>query len=171
MSAKNTFAKLVARAVKIVQRLIKPFARFVTTRSSQRKQDREGATPSSERSRPVNSEPFDVNAPEIRALDQTRSIPMNRKERRARAKAAGVRFNVVNEGMIKRPPVYLGIKQFKKAAHDPKLAAEYKENAHLSLRELSERRQREAAEIREAKELSDKDMKKVKNARRTRTKR
>ncbi|MBI5117605.1 hypothetical protein HZA56_14100 [Candidatus Poribacteria bacterium] len=115
---------------------------------------------------------FDPNAPELKALERTRTVPMNRKQRRAIAKRAGVRFGVVNQGMIKQPPTYLGIKQFKKAAHDPKLAAEYKDNAHRSLDELRERRALEAAQIREAQELSDKNMKKVRRAKRSnRTKR
>lgn len=95
---------------------------------------------------------------------------MNRKERRRLAKKAGVRFGVVNQGMAKRPPVYLGIRRFKNAVNaadrqegmnSVELKEQYKDNAWRSKRELEERRALEAAEITEAKELSDEQMEKI----------
>lgn len=101
--------------------------------------------------------------PEEQELFKTQRYPANRRQRRAIAKRAGVRFNVVNPGMRKQPPVYLGIRQFKKAAGaDKKLATEYKENAHLSLKELQTRRALEAAQLSEGKEISPKQMKGLK---------
>lgn len=101
----------------------------------------------------------------MEALGRTREVPMNRKTRRKLAKNAGVRFNVVNHGMIKQPPTYLGIRQFKKAAGDnKKLAAEYKTNAHQSLAELRERAALERAKVTDGKEISVAQMKDLKKS-------
>ena len=76
------------------------------------------------------------------ALFDTQRAPYNRRARRKIAKKAGVRFSVVNEKMVKKAPVYLGINKFKKNA-DPEMKKIYKQNAWKSREELELRRAQE----------------------------
>lgn len=111
------------------------------------------------------TDPYDT--PEFRDLEKTKQIPMNRRTRRNLAKRAGVRFKEVNHVMRKPQPVYLGIKEIKRASDNKEFIRDYKHNAHESLKELHERRAAEvaaAAKITEGKTLSKKAMKKLKGA-------
>lgn len=142
MSAVNTLQHWVQKAVRIVRSVLKLIGRSATSPGSQSKPDQREVILSSDAKTPQTDQ-IDFDAQEIRDLDMTRSMPLNRKQRRKIAKRAGVRFKVVNPGMARKPPTYLGIREFKKSTRDKKTVQMYKNNAHLSKQELDVRRAKE----------------------------
>lgn len=158
MSVKSILRSLANVADTVMQRAQRLYVRFVIRPALLDRRVRLEVIRSSKSRKPMtpSDDPFaETQSREERALMQTQKVPMNRHQRRAIAKRAGVRFSVVNRGMQKTTPTYLGIREFKHSAKRKKTGQTYKEYAWRSKHALDESRALKNAKVTDGKEIGD----------------